>query len=506
MSIVEEAGLEKGLTDLEASSQWSPRVISKLEGLIRTGNDLALFRVNPIRYAAAQSMDTSESIDLFLQATKAGLFEMEWAIVCASCANVFKSFRNLEKLDPHFRCDLCSMENSANLDEFIHVMFTISPRIRDIILHHPDQLTLDKLLFEFRYSQDAKGQYDGQTLPELMRDFTLVLRYIEPGEEISLEVEILKGAGGLVVRDLVGFGSIAFFQGLDEPASEQHAGLLLDEKGLSGPGLEFTPVRLELQNGVFVFPMVHPVAPGPLTVTCENVSEQRLPLWAVMYPPLESWGPRQIEFEPFLSAKRLLSTETFRRLFRAEAPGEGEGLSVGDLTYLFTDLKDSTAMYDQVGDATAYNLVRLHFDVLARAVADHGGAVVKTVGDAIMATFVRAVDAVSAARAMMEALEAFNTSMATGLMLKIGIHRGHSIAVALNERLDYFGQNVNIASRTQQLADGGEILVSQDVLDAVGVPELLAGSTLIPVSGIMKGVTEEIPVFRVVNARGAASA
>ena len=114
-----------------------------------------------------------------------------------------------------------------------------------------------------------------------------------------------------------------------------------------------------------------------------------------------------------------------------------------------------------------------------------------------MATFVRPADAVSAALAMLESLEEFNSSLSTPLTLKIGIHRGHSIAVTLNERLDYFGQNVNIAARTQQLADGGEILVSQDVLDAGGVSGLLADATLQPVSGVMRGVAEEIPVFRI---------
>lgn len=154
-------------------------------------------------------------------------------------------------------------------------------------------------------------------------------------------------------------------------------------------------------------------------------------------------------------------------------------------------------MYDEVGDATAYNLVRMHFDAIGKVVADHHGAIVKTVGDSVMATFVRPGDAVSAGLAMLESLDELNASMSTPLTLKIGIHRGHSIAVTLNERLDYFGQNVNIVARTQQLADGGEILVSQDVLDAPGVAELLTDASLQPSSGVMKGVAAEISVFRI---------
>jgi class 3 adenylate cyclase len=238
-----------------------------------------------------------------------------------------------------------------------------------------------------------------------------------------------------------------------------------------------------------------------LNIRCRNDSSKRLSFWAVAYPPFDSFEPQLIEFGPFLSAKRLLSTDTFRRLFRAETPGDGEGLAVKDLTYLFTDLKGSTAMYDEAGDGTAYNLVRLHFEALGRAVADNNGVIVKTVGDAVMATFVEPANAVSAAQAMLENIEEFNSSMSTVLELKIGIHRGHSIAVSLNDRLDYFGQNVNIAARTQQQADGGQILISGEVLSDEGVSELLAETTPVQVTGLMKGIAEEIPVYRLAGLR-----
>lgn len=493
--VLDEEGLEAALGDLEASSQWSPRLISRLEKLIRTGNDLTLFRLNPIRYAHSEDIHESESIDLFLHATRAGLFEMEWNVVCISCGNVFRSFRNLEKVDPHFHCNLCDMENEASLDELIQVTFTVSPRIRDIILHHPGQLTIEQLLFEFQYSQEAMEQYDGLTLPELLRSWTRALQYIEPGEEAQLTVDPQGGA--LVVRDLQMSASLGFIGALDQPPTEHLSKITLGEHGFSHPNLEVTEFRLETPVGSVVFPNVHFIGPGPIEIRCTNTSEERVAFWALHYPPVGSFEIQAISFNPLLSAKRLLSTETFRKLFRAEAPKEGESLSVNDLTYLFTDLQGSTAMYDEVGDATAYNLVRLHFDVITKVVADNDGAVVKTVGDSIMATFIRPADAVSSAIQMLENLREFNATMSSDLMLKIGIHRGHSIAVTLNQRLDYFGQNVNIAARTQQLAGPGEILVSQDVADEAGVAQLLVNTDLEPASGVMRGIAEEIAVFRV---------
>ena len=77
--------------------------------------------------------------------------------------------------------------------------------------------------------------------------------------------------------------------------------------------------------------------------------------------------------QPFLSGKQLLNNQTFRNLFRSEAIGSDEGLAIQDLTYLFTDLEGSTALYDRIGDPNAYALVRRHFDALGEVVAANRG-------------------------------------------------------------------------------------------------------------------------------------
>ena len=203
-----------------------------------------------------------------------------------------------------------------------------------------------------------------------------------------------------------------------------------------------------------------------------------------------------VAFWPALSAKRLLSNQTFRSLFRSDTVAESETLRIRDLTYLFTDLEDSTLMYDTIGDVTAHDLVRRHFDALGKAVADNQGAVTKTIGDAIMATFPEPVFGVQATVDRQRALADFSKATSTGLVLKIGLHRGRSLAVSLNDRTDYFGQEVNIAARVQQLAGADEIVLSKDVYDEPGVAELLAAYDVVEDAGIMKGVAEQIPVFR----------
>ena len=59
----------------------------------------------------------------------------------------------------------------------------------------------------------------------------------------------------------------------------------------------------------------------------------------------------------------------------------GEQLSIQSLTLLFTDLKQSTELYERVGDAPAYAMVRDHFKILTRHIREADGAVVKTMGD-----------------------------------------------------------------------------------------------------------------------------
>jgi class 3 adenylate cyclase len=81
-------------------------------------------------------------------------------------------------------------------------------------------------------------------------------------------------------------------------------------------------------------------------------------------------------------------------------------------------------------------------------------------------------------------------------ILKIGVHRGASIAVTLNERLDYFGQTVNIAARVQNLADGDEVCITEEVHDASGVADIIAPYPVTRSQAELKGVSKAMSVYR----------
>jgi class 3 adenylate cyclase len=203
---------------------------------------------------------------------------------------------------------------------------------------------------------------------------------------------------------------------------------------------------------------------------------------------------------PFLTAKRLLTNQTFRDLYRTDTLDIDQRLKITSLTFLFTDLKGSTDLYERVGDLVAFDLVQTHFKVLNEIVAQESGAVVKTIGDAVMATFSTPDRALAAALRMREAMDELNRKEKTGdLLLKIGIHEGPCLAVNLNERQDYFGQTVNIASRVQGLAGTRSILTTAPVVKHPEAAAILRAGGFSPTAQqrAVRGVVGDVAVYEI---------
>ena len=204
--------------------------------------------------------------------------------------------------------------------------------------------------------------------------------------------------------------------------------------------------------------------------------------------------------KPFLTAKRILSNQTFRDLYKADNLSIDQRLKITSLTFLFTDLKGSTALYERVGDLAAFDLVRAHFHALLDIIAAEGGAVVKTIGDSVMATFTHPEQALLAAIEMRKAMERLNDERETrDLVVKIGIHEGPCLAVMLNERQDYFGQTVNIAARVQSLSTAEEIHITGPVLDAPAVAEVLNQREIKPIQkqAALRGIADKMVVYEI---------
>ena len=477
---IDERVLDERLGALECARTWSPRVMSKLESHIRAPDDSALFRINPIRFANEKNIAEAEAIDLFLHGAALGLFEMDWSLICPMCACVVDSFRSLTSLDNHFHCTLCQTDYEASLDDYIAVTFTISPAVREIAFHHPDDLPLRDYVFNVKATRECLVPEGVQAPPggtpwvEVMESLTRALSALPPGTTTRLEVEATEGT-------LFGFDTDSnahfYFSVAGSPASETQT-----------VAVRYGDDACEPDGGQ--------IAPGTVAFEIENVTGRPGRIGILWIPP----GVERVmlAFAPFLSAKRLLTTQTFRDLFRSEVIRATEGIGVRDIALLFTDLKGSTALYDEIGDLNAFALVQRHFERLRDVAVRHGGTIIKTIGDAVMAAFLDPADGVRAAVGMLREMDAFNRDLPSrGFLLKIGVHRGAAIAVTQNERLDYFGQTVNIAARVQDLAQAEEIYLTSEVIDAPGVREVLAPFAAERRVAQLKGVLHEVSVFRV---------
>ncbi|HZJ72222.1 MAG TPA: DUF5939 domain-containing protein, partial [Planctomycetota bacterium] len=137
----------------------------------------------------------------------------------------------------------------------------------------------------------------------------------------------------------------------------------------------------------------------------------------------------------------VLTMPEFLDLFATEAPASGAQISIGSLTVLFSDLTNTTELYRSVGDARAFALVQEHFRDMAEIVGEAGGAILKTMGDAVMASFSAPGDAVTAALAMIDATR--RRHGASKLHLKVGLSAGPCLVVPANGGVDLFGTTVN---------------------------------------------------------------
>ena len=207
-----------------------------------------------------------------------------------------------------------------------------------------------------------------------------------------------------------------------------------------------------------------------------------------------------------LTAHRATTVQAFRDLFANETLRPGDEVGIAQVTLMFTDLKGSTALYERVGDAPAYGIVREHFAYLGQTVRRNDGAVVKTIGDAIMAAFPVPADGVRAALAIKAGIAEFNGRVGeVDLVIRIGLHAGPSIAVTLNDRLDYFGTTVNLAARLGGESSGGDIVLSDAMLSDPGVALTLQGSAVSREVRRIRGFDRAIAYHRVTVSQAAAA-
>jgi len=450
--------------------------VAAIEQLVREAPDRDLSRVNVLDFAARYGVNEERAIAAFLHAARLGLFELSWNVLCPGCGGVLDSNATLKTVHKEeYACALCAAGYEPSLDEMVEVSFTVSPRVRKIAAHDPHSLPMWDYTRQIFWSSGIELPEDS-AFETLLQEIVLDSVELPPGEKAILSLQLPKAF--VIVFDPV-----------------THSAHFLDVKG--------EPTR-ERQSLNVVFNKVRTptgtveLRPGPLRLTIENRTDTRaLPAIFIAGDAMHDMlGKRK----KFLTAKRLLTNQTFRDIYRTDTLDVDQRLKITSLTFLFTDLKGSTELYERVGDLVAYDLVKAHFAVLTEVVAAEAGAVVKTIGDAVMATFPTPDRALAAALRMRVAMHGLNAERKhEDLLLKIGIHEGPCLAVTLNDRLDYFGQTVNIAARVQGLAKSRAIFATEPVVGHRETSKLLgaAGLTPVPQRHALRGIADEYVVYEI---------
>ncbi|MEI6861975.1 MAG: DUF5939 domain-containing protein, partial [Verrucomicrobiota bacterium] len=374
-----------------------------------------------------------DTLHLFLHATRAGLLDFSWDMICPHCRGAQKPAASLAGVTSVAHCESCDVDFTTNFDQCIELTFTPNAAVRAVM----------------RADYCVGGP---QVTPHIVAQQSLA-----SGERRVLSIALKPGRYRLRVPGVA--AQQAFRVAAGAPRSLRlDLGLALTA-GLSGPP--------------FGEPAVAP--DGELTLV--NATD------AAGLAIIEhmAWSDQST------TAAEVTSLQLFRDLFSREVLRPGEQISVGTMTVVFTDLKNSTQLYREIGDAPAFGRVLTHFEILKGAVAAEGGAIVKTMGDAIMAVFPRPVAALRALQhAQRQLAHPQDFSLPAGvtvppsslrpLALKAGLHCGPCLAINQNDRLDYFGTTVNLTARLCGLCTGTDLILSSAVRADAEIAALLAGS------------------------------
>jgi adenylate cyclase len=421
---------QKLVSDLDTAEKLA--VAERLVRFLEHGDDFEVARIRPYKLADEWREPRRLVLEVCLRATRVGLLDFQWDLLCPLCRGPQESGLSLKDIKTDVHCETCRIDFTVNFDRYVELTFRPNPSVRRLSVAP--------------YCIGSPNWTPHVVAQQLM----------PAGNTRDLVLPLESGSYRLRALELPGSQEVTVSS---EGESSAHV-------TISGNGWNEEPLRvneefkLTLQNG--------------------TDAEQLMILERL------EWSDQAT------TAAEVTALQMFRDLFATEALRPGEQISVGTLTVLFTDLRNSTQLYREIGDATAFGRVMSHFDVVRKSIIDHDGAIVKTIGDAVMAVFRSAADGLLAMLEVQQAL-AEPGDGSRPLQLKAGLHTGPCIAVTLNDRLDYFGSTVNMAARLECLSSGADVIISRSVYEDPRVQELIAQDDFdaVPFAMKLKGFENE---------------
>ncbi|MCP4697322.1 MAG: adenylate/guanylate cyclase domain-containing protein [Gammaproteobacteria bacterium] len=391
------------------------KVAEALAEYLYTMPDRQTARLRPFEIAEHSHLPRMEVLRFCLLATREGFLGMNWELICPSCQRPAEKVPHLSGLKPEAHCEACNIRYDANFDQNVEVTFRPAARLR-------------------KFSDKIYCMLNPGALPHIHTQLIA-----EPNTERELDISLPTGQYRLYCPGLE--GELTWHS-----SAEQETGKLsLRLQGCLSDGLGKIGNRLHLK--------LHNPEDFPRVLRIE----------------------RQRHREIAATAALVTSLQDFRSLFSAEVLKPGLKLGVSNLAVLFSDLKDSTRLYENKGDASAFALVQTHFDIMEEVIRTHEGGVVKTIGDAVMAVFTDNRMAVCAALDILKRFQEYNQGRSSEeqIIIKLGIHKGPCIALNQNDKLDYFGSNINRAARTQGKSRGDDLVLSQEMYQDAEVQSCL---------------------------------
>ncbi len=396
--------------------------------------DADMCHIRPKQLAREWDVEPRYVVELCLAGVRSGLLRLTWDLLCPRCRGAKATAPQLDQLGQTVHCPSCNIDYTSDFAKNVELVFHPAATVREC----------------------PGGEYclsGPQTTPHV-----LVQQSLQPGETKELAAEIAPGEYRL--------------RTLSRGA----------EFDISHAGGAF-PAMIVSEDGVTVR---SPDAPGNIVL----VNDTQRPLTLLIES--REW------VKDALTAHQVTTMHTFRHLFPDQVLRAGEEMSIDNVTLMFTDLQESTMLYRQIGDGPAYHRVREHFGFLIEIVRAHNGALVKTIGDAVMAAFAGPAPAVRAALAVQQNIAEFNRGHSdTEIHLKMGLHGGRCIVVNLNDRLDYFGSTVNLAARLQGQSRGGDIIISDELASDPVVAGIIAPLRATREMAELKGYDRAIPFLRI---------
>src|SRR3954467_528040 len=159
-----------------------------VERLLRDCLDFELNRINVLDFARKADLSEERVIAAFLHATRIGIFELFWNVLCPGCGGVLDASATLKSVNQEsYNCALCAAGYEPTLDEMVEVTFTVSPRLRKIAAHEPDSLSMWEYDRQFFWCSGVDLPDD---LEKELEDVVLDSVELPPGERAILSLQL----------------------------------------------------------------------------------------------------------------------------------------------------------------------------------------------------------------------------------------------------------------------------------------------------------------------------